>query len=173
MHHYIVDPNAGKFAYWRCNLDEREPRLLHTAVTGGQNVFVQKCHQQCYTFSSLLDHYRQHHHLRLAPVLDYCEGCHVLFYDKFHGLLHYLHHVTLLIDHNTSNEPDSTLKHSQDCTSCPPLFQEVQKMVNHLALAVNFGEEDEGEDDELFYSLLAPNDEEEPHEAHFDTPSAL
>ena len=60
----------------------------------------------------------------------------------------------MLIDQNISNEPESTFKHNQDCQSCPLHFQEVQKMVNHFALTVSFGEEEDLEEMEKTEKLL-------------------
>ena len=142
--------------------------LVKCPITGGAPP-IEKCHQQCYTFGELLEHYRQHHGLKLVSGLDYCDGCHVLFYDKFHGLLHYLHHVTVLIDQDISNEPDSTLKHNKNCQSCPFHFQEVQKMVNHCSLAVNFGEDDGMEEENTLLDYLEQQYADEVESADLTT----
>ena len=80
--------------------------------------------------------------------------------------------MTVLIDQDISNEPESTLKHSKDCQSCPLIFQEVQKMVNHFSLAVNFGEDEaEEQTNELLDYLEQQHADEEEESADIETPS--
>ena len=93
--------------------------------------------------------------------------CHTVFYDRFHGLLHYLHHALLYRCQNLTHEPASTQSH-QNCVECKDIFKSMQSAVNHFSLFVNFGDVqmDDTEAEQLLDFLdQAVEEGEEPEES--------
>ena len=149
-----------------------QPRIIKP-ILNDRDLPIEKCFQQCYSWSSMLDHYRyttsmllldcffskpflfrrQVHHLQLIPILDFCDMCHTVFYDRFHGLLHYLHHALLYKSQNLTHEPPSTQSHpTKTCVECKDIFKSLQTAGNHFSLVVNFGDSvkmDDAEADQL------------------------
>ena len=74
----------------------------------------------------------------MLNLLAFFFRCRVVFYDKFHGCLHYLHHLMLFMDEDLSYEPSSTKDH-QPCLDCGEIFRQMRDAINHFSMIVNFG----------------------------------